>query len=103
MAESETKTGSWMMTYFIVYFAILILMITTFSLSFIHHQLGPGLHLLLALIIATVQAFLLSYFLMHLKEGDAFTWLVVGAAIFWLIILFVFLLTDYLTRDMAAL
>jgi caa(3)-type oxidase subunit IV len=54
------------------------------------------------LLIAGAQAFLLSYFFMHLKEADSLTWIIAGAAIFWLVILFLFLLTDYVTRQIAA-
>jgi cytochrome c oxidase subunit 4 len=54
------------------------------------------------LLIAATQTCLLAYFFMHLKGADQLTWLVAGAGIFWLIILFLFLLTDYLTRHIAA-
>jgi cytochrome c oxidase subunit 4 len=54
------------------------------------------------LIIAGVQAALLAYFFMHLKESDQLTWLVAGAGLFWVGILFLLLLTDYVTRYIAA-
>lgn len=45
-----------------------------------------------------VQAGVLCYFFMDLRRSDKLTWLSVGAAIFWTVILFVITLTDFLTR-----
>ena len=53
------------------------------------------------LLIAGTQASLLGYYFMHLKEADNLTWVVAGAGIFWIIILFLFVLTDYVTRHIA--
>jgi hypothetical protein len=39
---------------------------------------------------------------MDLRHADALTWLCAGAAMFWLLILFTFTLTDYLTRHLLA-
>jgi cytochrome c oxidase subunit 4 len=54
------------------------------------------------LIIAGTQAALLAYFFMHLKNADRLTWLVAGAGLFWVGIMFLLLLTDYVTRYIAA-
>ena len=54
------------------------------------------------LLIAGLQSCLLAYFFMHLKGTDNLTWLICGAGIFWLILLFGLLLTDYVTRQIAA-
>ena len=54
------------------------------------------------LIIAGVQASLLGYFFMHLKGADHLTWIVAGVGLFWMFILFLFILTDYVTRHIAA-
>ncbi len=59
--------------------------------------------LTVSLAIAAVQTMVLGYFFMDLKQGDKLTWLCVGAAGFWLVILFVFLLTDYVTRHLAVI
>jgi cytochrome c oxidase subunit 4 len=64
---------------------------------------GSSSKIMLSMAIACTQAALLAYFFMHLKESDQVTWLVVGSSIFWLIILFLFILTDYLTRHHAVL
>jgi cytochrome c oxidase subunit IV len=52
------------------------------------------------LLIAGTQACLLAYYFMHLKGADSLTWLIVGAALFWLAILFVLMMTDYITRHL---
>ena len=46
---------------------------------------------------------LIFLFFMHLKGSDNLIWLVVGASLFWLIILFVLLLNDYVTRHLGVL
>lgn len=55
-----------------------------------------------ALVIATVQTAVLGLYFMDLRHADTLTWLCVGAALFWVGILFTFTLTDYLTRHMLA-
>ena len=49
-----------------------------------------------------IQVAILSYFFMDLKQSDTLTWLCVGASIFWSGLLFLFTLTDYITRHYAA-
>jgi len=55
------------------------------------------------LAIAAVQTGIMGYFFMDLKQADTLTWLCVGAAGFWLTLLFVFTLTDYVTRHYAVI
>lgn len=59
--------------------------------------------LIFSLLVAAVQTSVVGYFFMELKQADKLTWLCVGAAGFWLTILFVFLLTDYVTRHYAVI
>jgi caa(3)-type oxidase subunit IV len=59
---------------------------------------GPG-KVWVSLVLSAVQASVLAYFFMDLRHGDKLTWLSVGAAGFWLAILFVITLTDYFTRQ----
>ena len=59
--------------------------------------------LLIQLLITCSQAVVLSYFFMDLRQSDQLTWLCVGASIFWSGLLFLFTLTDYLTRHFAGL
>jgi cytochrome c oxidase subunit 4 len=64
-------------------------------------DLGPW-KVLVSLLIIGVQATVLAYFFMDLRQADSLTWLCVGAAVFWVFLLFLFTLTDYLTRYLAA-
>ena len=54
-----------------------------------------------AMSIACLKATLVVLFFMHLRDSDRLTWVVVGAAIFWLGILFVLILSDYAWRSPA--
>lgn len=51
-----------------------------------------------SLTVACVQAVVLTLFFMDLRHADKLTWLIASAAIFWTFLLFLFTLTDYLTR-----
>ena len=51
-----------------------------------------------SLILSAVQASVLAYYFMDLRHSDRLTWLSVGAAGFWMAILFTIMLTDYFTR-----
>jgi len=65
-------------------------------------ELGP-IKVLASLGCATVQACVLGYFFMELKQADKLTWLVVASGFFFTGIQFVFTLTDYLTRHLGVL
>jgi cytochrome c oxidase subunit 4 len=52
------------------------------------------------LAIATIQAGLVAYYFMHLKQGDKVVILTALSSLFWMGILFVLFLSDYLTRHM---
>lgn len=88
-------------TYFLVYGLIVALIFAAVGVSLNGESLG-GAAVYLNLLIAGAQASLLAFFFMHLKGADHLTWLVAGAGVFWLVILFVLLLTDYVTRQIAA-
>lgn len=60
-------------------------------------EIGP-LKVWVSLAIAIVQAAIVGVFSMDLKQSDKLTWLVVAASIFWTFLLFLFTLTDFLTR-----
>jgi cytochrome c oxidase subunit IV len=65
-------------------------------------DMGP-LKVVASLACAVVQAGVLAYFFMDLKQSDKLTWLCVGAAIFFTGLQFLFTLTDYLTRHLGVL
>jgi cytochrome c oxidase subunit 4 len=50
------------------------------------------------LAIASAKAMLVVLYFMHVRWSSRLTWLVVGSGIFFLLILFTFTMTDYLTR-----
>jgi cytochrome c oxidase subunit 4 len=85
--------------YFVIYALIVGLILAAVGVSYA--KMGSGA-IYLNLLIAGAQASLLAYFFMHLKGADHLTWLIAGAGMFWLLILFLFLLTDYVTRQIAA-
>jgi caa(3)-type oxidase subunit IV len=84
--------------YFLIYLVIAGLIVLTVVLSFA--DLGDK-RIFVTLAIAGAQACLLGYFFMHLKDAEQLTWLIAGAGLFWIFILFLFVLTDYLTRHIA--
>jgi caa(3)-type oxidase subunit IV len=79
-----------------VFIAIGVLVLVAAGVSF--SGASADTRLVLNLIIASVQVALLSVFFMHLKQSDKLTWLIAAAGLFWLFLLFVLLLTDYVTR-----
>jgi cytochrome c oxidase subunit IV len=94
-SEAQPSKGS----YFVIFLLIAALIIIAVAVSFA----GLGASAVYAnLLIAGAQSCLLAYFFMHLKEAEQLTWLICGAGIFWLVIMFVLLLNDYITRGIAA-
>ena len=82
-------------TLLIVYALVIGLMFATVGLS----SLGLGrISLPMQLIIGAIQAALVAYYFMHLKQGDKVVILTALASIFWMGILFVLFMTDYMTR-----
>ena len=78
-----------------VYFGVLGLAAATILLS----QAGlRGLALPVQMGIASVQAFLVAYFWMHLKRKDKVVTLTALASLFWTALLFVLFLADFVTR-----
>jgi cytochrome c oxidase subunit 4 len=58
----------------------------------------PGANTVLALTIAVIKATLVVLFFMHVRYSSRLIWVIVVAGIFWLGIMFVFTISDYLTR-----
>lgn len=82
---------------FIVFAIVLGLALANIGLS----SLGLGKYALpLQLTIASVQAGLVAYYFMHLKQGDRVVILTALSSLFWMGILFVLFLADYTTRLM---
>jgi len=92
---AEPSKGS----YFMIFFLIAVLIVVAIGVSFA--KLGASA-VYPNLLIAGLQSCLLAYFFMHLKGAEKMTWLIVGAGLFWLFLLFLLLLNDYVTRHFAA-
>lgn len=68
---------------------------------FASKAIGPQRFTLpLQLAIGSVQAGLVAYHFMHLKQGDRVVILTALSSLFWMAILFVLFLSDYMTRHM---
>ncbi len=78
-----------------VWAMIILLALASIGLS----SLGIGKFALpLQLIIASIQAGLVAYYFMHLRQSDGIVILTALSSIFWMAILFILVLADYLTR-----
>jgi cytochrome c oxidase subunit 4 len=82
-------------TYYLVFAALMVLLAATVAMAEI--DLGP-LNVLVAAAIATAKALLILLFFMHVRYSEPLTWLVAGAGFFWLAILFVLTISDYISR-----
>jgi cytochrome c oxidase subunit 4 len=81
--------------YYTVFGALLALLVVTVVVA----ELNLGLvAFLVAVTVATVKAVLILLYFMHVRYSPPLTWLVAGAAFFWLAILFSLTLSDYYTR-----
>src|SRR5712691_11743728 len=58
---------------------------------------GP-LNAIIALTIAVIKATLVVLFFMHMRYSSRLIWVVFGAALFWLAIMFALTFSDYSTR-----
>jgi cytochrome c oxidase subunit IV len=81
--------------YYTIFAVLLFCTYLTVQIAFL--DLG-ALNTVAALAIATFKAALVVLFFMHVKYSTRLTWAVVLGSIFWLGILLVLTLTDYLTR-----
>ena len=82
-------------TYYSVFALLIVLTGVTVAVALV--DLGL-LNPVAALTIATVKATFVVLFFMHARYSPRLVWIVGGAAVFWLGILLVLLLSDYLTR-----
>ena len=82
-------------TYFTIFAILMFSTLATVSIAFV--DLGP-LNVVAALAIAVFKATLVVLFFMHVKYSTRLTWAVVMGSIFWLAILIVLTMGDYLTR-----
>jgi cytochrome c oxidase subunit IV len=81
-------------------FAILIVgtVLTYFAATVDMDWIFPGANTLVALLIAFTKMTFVILFFMHVYWSPRLIWLTAAAAFFWLLIMFAFTMSDYLTR-----
>jgi len=82
-------------TYVAVFLALIALTFTTVAVSKL--ELGE-FNFIAAITIAVIKASLVVWYFMHLNQSSSMTRLFAGAGFFWMAIMLVFLLSDYLSR-----
>ena len=82
-------------TYYTIYIVLLVCTYLTWQVAVF--DLG-ALNTVAALTIAVFKAVLVVLFFMHAKYSTKLTWVVIVSGVFWLGILLVLTLNDYLTR-----
>lgn len=83
--------------YWLVYVALLLLLILTVGLSFI--DFGRDINNTIAIAIGAMKALLILLFFMHVRWQPWLTWFFAGAGFLWLGIMFALTTSDYLTRN----
>ena len=83
--------------YFVVFVTLLVLLAATVGVAFL--DLGSW-NLPVALAIAITKAVLILLIFMHVRYSSSLIWLVAAAGFFWLAIMLLFTLADYLTRSL---
>jgi len=81
--------------YLLVFATLICLTLITVDVAF--YNFG-WLNIYIALVIATFKATMVVLYFMHVRYSPRLTWVFAIAGLFWLIILFVLLLSDYVTR-----
>jgi cytochrome c oxidase subunit 4 len=83
-----------------VYIAIFFALLAGTGLTaWVAYRDFPGpLNAVVALTIAVIKATLVVLYFMHVRYGPRLIWLIVGAALFWMAILFALTISDYSTR-----
>lgn len=85
--------------YLSIFAALIVGTIITVAVAFV--DLG-FLNNVVMLAIACTKALLVVLFFMHVRWGTRLTWVVAGAGFFWLLILFVLTMSDYMSRGWVA-
>jgi cytochrome c oxidase subunit 4 len=85
-------------TYWSVLAILLVLTVLTVSVSFI--PMAGVWHIACGLVIGSLKGSLVLLFFMHAWHSERVTWVVIAAALTWLVILFSLTLCDYFTRGL---
>jgi cytochrome c oxidase subunit IV len=81
--------------YYSVFLALMVGTVITVAVAFF--DLGP-LNNVVMLAIAMAKALLVVLYFMHVRWSSRLTWVVASAGFFWLLVLFVLTMSDYMTR-----
>ena len=86
--------------YFVIFGVLMVGTLLTVAAAFkdLDHALFPGANTVVALTIAVVKATFVVLYFMHVRYSSRLIWVIVVSGVFWLAIMFVFTLADYLTR-----
>jgi cytochrome c oxidase subunit 4 len=85
--------------YFAIFGALIVGTILTVAAAFVDlDYIFHGANTVVALTIAVFKATLVVLYFMHVRYSSRLTWVIVVAGIFWLSIMFVFTISDYMTR-----
>jgi cytochrome c oxidase subunit IV len=82
-------------TYILVYLALLFLLVLTLAIAYIEMA---GLNTILAIFVASLKAFLVILYFMHVRYSTILTRVFIISGFLWMAILVGFTLTDYFTR-----
>jgi len=82
-------------SYFLTGVALLAFLALTIGAAYIN--LGP-LNTITAMLISVAKAALIVLFFMHMRYGKPLMWIFAGAGVFWLGIMLVLAMSDYMSR-----
>ena len=83
--------------YITIFFVLLVGTILTAWVAFFNFP-GP-LNAVIALTIAVIKASFVVLYFMHVRYSGRLIWLVIGSALFWLLIMFALTISDYSSRN----
>ncbi len=85
--------------YFAIFGALMVGTALTVFAAFVDlDKVFHGANTVVALTIAVFKATLVVLYFMHVRYSSRLTWVIVAAGFFWLGIMFVFTISDYMTR-----
>ncbi len=86
--------------YFVIFGVLMVGTLLTVMAAFkdLDHILFPGANTVVALTIAVIKATFVVLYFMHVRYSSRLIWVIVVSGVFWLAIMFVFTMADYLTR-----
>jgi cytochrome c oxidase subunit 4 len=94
-------------TYIKVILSLMVLLIITLAAAAVDFSaMAPGnaffgaLNIIIAMTIAVIKAVLIILYFMHVRYSSKLVWVFAGAAFYWVVILFVLTMTDYMSRYM---